>query len=535
MAAGALLLHLLFFIFALGPVTARPSAPSSRSPSQRRQNACAVTITEDEIRAGLREKAMDLGPGSFRITTNAASGKAFLDARRYTDACAVEVVFQPMESGATQGTGNDIRFALYLPNQGQWNRRFLTVGNGGYSGEINYNNMYVRVRHGFAVMSTNTGHEGDINRMQSLEVQKDWAYRAMKYSVPIAKAVVGKFYGEDAAWSYYAGCSTGGRQGLRQLEEDLDSFDGLLIGAPAWDTVGLQSWGAYIYQLNQAAPAPDRIEGQKVILINETVFKGCADMVDNTYPIIKTPEACRKRFQEDPILWNAGSETEMNLLNGLISNLMDPEDPSNVLYEGYDITAAPYFNIFIDRTSLLFAWTIHDGFSALLREGGLAWGDGLEYIQAARAWNERVGRSGATPARLAGYGGKILMYTGMIDSFVPGPHTFKYFDQASKVVDNIKYFEVPGMEHCTVRDPSLSPWFIGVDGIPGSGFRVTDNPIPTDRFNTTQRDALMALIDWTEGGTEVTTLEAVVFENNTWGTTYEEKGSMILTAKTARS
>jgi len=51
----------------------------------------------------------------------------------------------------------------------------------------------------------------------------------------------------------------------------------------------------------------------------------------------------------------------------------------------------------------------------------------------------------------AGYGGKILMYTGMIDSFVPGPHTFKYFDEASKVVENIKYFEVPGMEHYTVR------------------------------------------------------------------------------------
>ena len=81
----------------------------------------------------------------------------------------------------------------------------------------------------------------------------------------------------------------------------------------------------------------------------------------------------------------------------------------------------------------------------------------------------------------------------------------------------------------------MSPWFIGVDGIPGSSFKVTDNPIPADRFNTTQRDALMALIEWTEGGTEVTTLEAVVFEDNTWGTTYEEKGSMILTAKTVRS
>ena len=102
MAACVLLLHLLFFIFTLGPVTARPSAPSSRSPSQRRQNECAVSNTEDEIRAGLREKAMDLGPGSFRITTNAPSGKAFLDARRYTDACAIEVVFQPMESGATR-------------------------------------------------------------------------------------------------------------------------------------------------------------------------------------------------------------------------------------------------------------------------------------------------------------------------------------------------------------------------------------------------------------------------------------------------
>jgi feruloyl esterase len=100
--------------------------------------------------------------------------------------------------------------------------------------------MFSRAVHGWAVMSTNVGHEDATGGLswaannQSLQI--DWAWRAMASSVPYAKAIVAAYYQNvPAVGNHYSGCSTGGRQGIRQVEVDANSFDGMLIGAPAWN------------------------------------------------------------------------------------------------------------------------------------------------------------------------------------------------------------------------------------------------------------------------------------------------------------
>jgi len=69
----------------------------------------------------------------------------------------------------------------------------------------------------------------------------DWGYRAMHGSIVLSKQIVAGFYAEDIKYAYYSGCSTGGRQGLKEIELYPDSFDGVLAGAPAWWTNHLQS------------------------------------------------------------------------------------------------------------------------------------------------------------------------------------------------------------------------------------------------------------------------------------------------------
>jgi hypothetical protein len=166
---------------------------------------------------------MALG-GTPAITASTA-GRNYLTQRGDAPAgtCAFDVGFRPREN-----PGNVIHFALFLPPASSWDqgdeatpaRRFLAVGNGGFSGAIAYEDMYVRAKRGYATMSTDTGHQGDLGGMATTAIQRDWAVRAMQYSVPMAKAVVQNFYGLDITGSYYAGCSTGGRQGLRQIEAD---------------------------------------------------------------------------------------------------------------------------------------------------------------------------------------------------------------------------------------------------------------------------------------------------------------------------
>lgn len=96
--------------------------------------------------------------------------------------------------------------------------------------------------YGFATMSTDTGHNSSAGdaawALNAPETIVDWGHRAMHGSVTLSKSIIGAYYGvagaEDGGikFSYYASCSTGGRQGLREIQLHPDSFDGIAVGAP---------------------------------------------------------------------------------------------------------------------------------------------------------------------------------------------------------------------------------------------------------------------------------------------------------------
>jgi feruloyl esterase len=67
---------------------------------------------------------------------------------------------------------------------------------------------------------------------------------------------VSGWYNENIKYSYYSGCSTGGRQGLKEIQISPESFDGVLAGAPAWWTSHLQTWTIEIGKLNLPATSP---------------------------------------------------------------------------------------------------------------------------------------------------------------------------------------------------------------------------------------------------------------------------------------
>ena len=54
---------------------------------------------------------------------------------------------------------SDIQFEVWMPTAG-WNRKFLSAGEGGYAGAINYGGIADALRRGYAGGSTDTGHVG---------------------------------------------------------------------------------------------------------------------------------------------------------------------------------------------------------------------------------------------------------------------------------------------------------------------------------------------------------------------------------------
>ena len=129
-----------------------------------------------------------------------------------------------------------IQFHAQLPLPARWNGRFLKWGDGGKDGDLDFADH--RVAEGYAVANSNTGHDngaepGSSFAYDNRQAEIDFGYRAVHLTSVAAKTLVRRYYGRPPEYSYFEGCSTGGRQGLMEAQRYPDDFDGIVAGAPA--------------------------------------------------------------------------------------------------------------------------------------------------------------------------------------------------------------------------------------------------------------------------------------------------------------
>ncbi len=188
---------------------------------------------------------------------------------RYTGAlpahCRVEGVIDRRKGVGGEEFG--IGFALALPQKDAWNGSFMMQGGGGGDGIINYpaGAGYAGdkpgVVRGFAVASTDSGHKAkngvfDFSFRRDQEAYLDFAYKANAEVAAVAKKIISAYYAKPAAYSYFVGCSTGGREGMILSQRFPTAFNGIVVGDPAMRTglsnLAIQKWIPVAY--NQAAP-----------------------------------------------------------------------------------------------------------------------------------------------------------------------------------------------------------------------------------------------------------------------------------------
>jgi hypothetical protein len=143
----------------------------------------------------------------------------------------------------------DIGFAVELPTD--WNGRFYMVGNGFFAGSIEYAAMEAGLSMGYATASTDTGHDSGGDPMGMLDAsfaynnrlgEIDYGFRAVHQTAATAKEIIEAYYGNLPSYSYFVGCSTGGRQGLMEAQRYPLDFDGIVVGAPVLDFTGTMIW-----------------------------------------------------------------------------------------------------------------------------------------------------------------------------------------------------------------------------------------------------------------------------------------------------
>ena len=150
--------------------------------------------------------------------------------------------------------GDRIKVFVGLPLKG-WNGRFQGVGGGGFSGG-SANGVRTPLAAGYAAGATDTGHEGgsgsfalDANGRLNWHAIRDNAYLGIHEMTVTGKALTREFYGKAPRYTYFNGCSTGGRQGLSEAQRYPDDYDGILSGAPAinWPKLHVeQLWGQLV-------------------------------------------------------------------------------------------------------------------------------------------------------------------------------------------------------------------------------------------------------------------------------------------------
>jgi feruloyl esterase len=154
------------------------------------------------------------------------------------------------ERTGTDGRPYAIGFEMRLPEQ--WNGRYFHQANGGNDGAVvpaygglGGNQPATALAKGYAVLSSDSGHDGQANRAAGLaggglfgfdhQARLDYGYAANITLTPLAKTLIARYYGRLPEYSYMVGCSNGGRHALVGATRLAEEFDGFLAGAPGYN------------------------------------------------------------------------------------------------------------------------------------------------------------------------------------------------------------------------------------------------------------------------------------------------------------
>ena len=350
----------------------------------------------------------------------------------------------------------EIGFEVWLPLD--WNDRFQAVGNGGFSGGLNFPAMNEAVMRGFATASTDTGHVTPDHMFDVSWIRghpdrvENFGHRAHHLLAVTAKKIIAVHYGKGPKKSYYMGCSSGGWQGLTEAQKYPDDYDGIVAGAPANNFVRLQSRDFWVNAMKRANP--EGMFGKpEVELLIAAAYAKC-DPVDGVKDgIISQPRSCDfsarelvcKKDQTEGCLTQAQTD--------LADKLYGPEKTPKGLsvYPGNAYGVTPFLWVpVIDQKLAL---------TEIVTEDQRDWTpETFDPDRDIPALDKRLGDSlSAWKTDLSAYkarGGKLITYHGWTDPWLSPYNTVDYYQQVTKTMgaetqdEFFRLFMVPGMDHC---------------------------------------------------------------------------------------
>ncbi|MFY0632720.1 MAG: tannase/feruloyl esterase family alpha/beta hydrolase [Vannielia sp.] len=259
------------------------------------------------------------------------------------------------ERTGADGKAYAIGFELRLPEG--WEGRLMHQFNGGNDGEVvaalgtGTGVGTPALERGFAVVSSNAGHDGKANPDAGLvggnlfgldfEARRDYGYGAVAKLHPVALALTEAFYGEAPAHVYGYGTSNGGRHAMVAAERMPEAFDGILAGYPGFRLPRAAIQHAWdVQQFRSVAPSlAESFSKDDLSLVAERINAACDGLDGLEDGVVADTSACQQAFDPAVLVCAAGQNSDCLSADQVAALVAIHDGPTNgageVLYSDW--------------------------------------------------------------------------------------------------------------------------------------------------------------------------------------------------------
>jgi len=350
-----------------------------------------------------------------------------------------------------------------------WNGRFIGIGGGGFTGGTVYS-LYLPLAQGFAAGSTDGGHDGgsgsfaydkENNRLNWQSI-RNFSYQAVHDMTVVGKALVEKYYGKPARYSYFDGGSNGGRQAMESVQRFPEDYDGVFSRCPAL------YWTRFLFNFLWPTAvmndANNCVSVEKLRAVTEAVITACDGDDGVVDGVIDDPVHCK--WDPGEFIGNkAGEEIFTETDADVVRKIWDGPRGYNDRFLWYGPTRGTDLTIF--------AHTIGDPLRPDPNSLGIEWvryfivsdpewdGRTLTGVELERLFNQSVDQyatmyqtSNTDLHVFRDKGKKLIMTHGLADNMIPPQGSIEYFKQLQKDMGGAeatskfaRLFLFPGLDH----------------------------------------------------------------------------------------
>ncbi|KAF2717627.1 putative tannase [Polychaeton citri CBS 116435] len=413
------------------------------------------------------------------------------------DVCNVTVTY------THTGKGDNITVWYYLPSPAQYKNRFLASGGGGFAINSGIWGLRAGLAYGAVSGCTDGGFGsfgGDLtdvilkgNGSVNYDALYSFGYLSIHEMTLIGQRLSKNFYKSPSKlYSYFQGCSEGGREGWSQLQRYGDQFDGASLGAPAFRQAYQQpqhNWPQIFEVMNGYVPSVCEL-----LQISNDVIDACDVLDGKRDGVVSRSDLCRLQHNatssignhfscdagwDGPAIHGNVSAEAVAVYQTMIDGPVDSkgrhlyvgyQPGSDLSWNGggtYDAESDNYLpepagfgvqwvNLFlkeIESESLSLRGSTGDTLRTWILEGLQKYSGVLE-----TTWTDLEDLRDA--------GGKVIHWHGEADNSIPTDSSALYFEQVRKTMygdlpyieslaklnEFYRFYIIRGAQHCAPRD-----------------------------------------------------------------------------------